>query len=328
MRAQRRDILKAVISSAFLGTGGSTLAQSSLTNARIIVGFPPGGTPDVVSRRLSEKMTPSYASTMIVDNRTGAGGQIAVSAMKGAPTDGSVILICAMAILGVYPHTYKKLPYDPIADLTPVTVGVTTEFAFAVGPAVPDSIKTIPQFMEWTKSNKDKAAFGSPAPGSPLHFTGVLLGRAAGVELTHVGYRGSQAAIQDMLGGQLPALVCPIGECLRHLPTGKLRVLGTSGEKKSRFIPGVATFAEQGFKELVFNEWYGFFLPANSAPSVVQRLNVSLTQALRSSDVVEFLNGFGLEAAPGTAAELALKLKQATEQWGRIAKEIGFTVDS
>jgi tripartite-type tricarboxylate transporter receptor subunit TctC len=328
MQKRRRHLLKAGLGTALLGAGGMSIAQPALGSAKILVGFPAGGTPDAVSRRVAEKMAPGYAPSVIIDNRVGAGGQIAVSAMKGAPADGSVILICAMAILGVYPHTYKKLPYDPIADLTSVTVGVTTEFAFAVGPAVPEAVKTIPQFMEWTKLNKDKAAFGSPAPGSPLHFTGILLGRAAGIELTHVGYRGSQAAIQDILGGQLPAIVCPVGECLRHLPAGKLRVLGTSGEKRSRFVPGAQTFAEQGYKELVFDEWYGFFLPARAPQPVVQRLNSALTQALKAPDVIEFLAGFGLEPAPSTAAELDVKLRQATERWGRIAKEIGFTAET
>lgn len=328
MQHNRRHLLKAGLGTALLSAGGHSIAQPTVDTARILVGFPAGGTPDAVSRRLAEKMAPGYAPSVIVDNRAGAGGQIAVSAMKRAPADGSVILICAMAILGVYPHTYKKLPYDPIADLTPVTVGVTTEFAFAVGPAVPDSITTIPQFMAWAKHNKDKAAFGSPAPGSPLHFTGILLGRAAGVELTHVGYRGSQAAIQDILGGQLPAIVCPVGECLRHLPSGKLRVLGTSGQKRSRFVPGIQTFAEQGYKDLVFDEWYGFFLPAHASQPVVQRLNGALTQALTAPDVIEFLASFGLESAPGTPADLEMKLRQATERWGRIAKDIGFTADT
>lgn len=323
----RRRFIAATSGGALLTTFGLQANAQVIERARIIVGFPPGGTPDALARQVAERLAHSYAGAVYVDNRPGAGGQLAVTATKGAPADGSTILVCAMAILGVYPYTYKKLPYDPQKDLTPVGVGVTTDYAFAVGPTVPQSITNVAAFMQWCKSDPSKAMFGSPASGSPLHFMGLMLGKASQVELTHVGYKGSQPAIQDLLGGVLPALCTPVGECLRYLPDGRLRILGTSGPDRSRFTPTVATFAEQGYKDLVSREWYGFFLPAGAPAPLVQKLNADLHKSLRSPGVSEALAIFGLEIAPGTPEELSHKLAADLERWKKIVQVIGFTAD-
>lgn len=325
--APRRRLLAVAVLLA-LGAGATSASAAPLEQARILVGFPAGSTPDVVARRVADKLTTGgYAKSVVVDNRTGAGGQLAVSATKGQAADGSVILLSPMSILGIYPHTYKKLPYDPVADLTPVSNGATFDYDFGVGPAVPDSVKTIPEFMAWAKANPKQANVGSPAPGSTLHFSALTLGKAAGVDLTHIGFRGSQAGIQDMLGGQLPAMSSPLGEFLRHVSGGKLRILGTSGAQRSPFTPNVATYGEQGYKDMTYSEWYGFFLPAKAGPDAVNRLNAALRQALKSPDVVESLHSFGLEPSPSSPAELGALLKADTERWAPVVKAIGFTAD-
>ena len=327
LSAPRRRLLAAA-ALIVLGVASGPARAAPLEQARILVGFPAGSTPDVVARRVADRLTANgYAKAVIVDNRTGAGGQLAVSATKGQAADGSVILISPMSILGIYPHTYRKLPYDPVADLSPVSNGVRFDYGFAVGPSVPDSVKTLPEFMAWAKANPAQANVGSPAPGSTLHFSALSLGKAAGVELTHIGFRGSQAGIQDLLGGQLPAMSSPLGEFLRHLSTGKLRVIGTSGAQRSRFTPQVPTYAEQGYKDMTYSEWYGFYLPAKASSATVARLNAALHEALKAPEVVESLASFGLEPAPSTPAELAALLKRDTERWGPVVKAIGFTAD-
>lgn len=292
---------------------------------RIVTGFPAGTTPDVLARRVGDQLARGYARTAIVENRTGAGGQLAVIATKAAAPDGSTLLLTPMSMLGVYPHTYSKLPYDPVADLTPVTMGVTFDYAIAVGPGVPDSIRNIHDLMAWFKANPAKANIGSPATGSTLHFVTVLLGRAAGVEITHVGYRGSNPAITDMMGGNLPALCAPLGSFLNQ---PKLRVLASSGSARSRFLPDVPTLAEQGFRDMVYSEWYGFYLPAKAAPATVERLNAALREALAGPDVIEALATFGMEPAPSSPAQLADALKVEIDRWGPIVKSIGFTADN
>ena len=297
MVSRRQLLLRSTGALGALAMARPALAQGSLESARIFAGFAPGGTIDLVCRRVSDKLRGSYASSMVVENRTGAGGQLAIQATKGAAPDGSTFLLTPMGMLGIYPHIYKKLPYDPVADLTPVSLCCTFEHGVAVGPAVPASVRTVPELLAWWKANPKSASYGSPGAGAMPHFIGVLLGRSAGVELTHVPFRGTQPAVLDMIGGQIPAVCGPLGEFVQHAAAGRVRILGTSGPKRSRFTPQVPTLAEQGFTELVFTEWFGFYLPGQAPGEVVQRLNTALRGALAAPDVVEGLGVVGLEAA-------------------------------
>jgi len=328
MDLSRRDLLSAAGAAALGATLGREALAQGLEMARIVTGFAPGGSTDAVCRRVAEKLAPAYARAVMVDNRPGAGGQIAVTHVKGAAPDGSTLLLTPMAILGVYPHTYSRLAYDPVADLAPVSMAVSYDLAFAVGPMVPESVRTLPEYLAWCKGSPTRALFGSPAMGSTLHFTGILLGRAAGVELTHVGFRGAQAAMMDLIGGQIPAVCAPVGDLLKYATAGKCRLLGTSGALRSRFTPNVATFAEQGYKDMAFSEWYGFYLPARASAAAVQKLNTALRQALTAPEVSEALAQLGLEAKPSSPQQLAAALKADAQRWGAVVRSIGFSAES
>ena len=316
---------------AGLGSPGRSEAQPAppLDSVKIVTGFPPGGTSDTLCRRVAENLRGSaFTKSALVENKPGAGGQIAVQSMKGAPTDGSVILQTPASMLMIYPHIYKNLAYNAFTDVTAVTLGCTFDFGFCVGPAVPDSIKDIPGFLAWCKANPEKANYGSPGAGAVPHFIGVLLGKAGGVELKHVAYRGSAPAVQDLVAGQIQAVSAPVGEFIQQVNAGKARFLGVSGAQRSRFAPNVQTFAEQGYKDLVFSEWFGFFAPGGTPAPVVQRANTALRTALEQKDVIDGLAVMGLEAASSTPDQLATLLKQSYDRWGPIVKEIGFTADS
>lgn len=316
---------------ATLGLAGRAGAQGNppLESVRIVTGFPPGGTSDTLCRRVAEGIKgTAYTKAAIVENKAGAGGQIAIQSMKGAATDGSVILQTPASMLMIYPHIYKKLNYDAFTDVTPVTLACTFDFGFCVGPAVPESVKNIPEFLAWCKANPDKANYGSPAAGSVPHFIGVLLGQAGGIELKHVAYRGTQPAVQDMVGGQIQAVSGPVGEFTQQVAAGKARLLGVSGATRSRFAPNVPTFAEQGYKDLVFSEWFGFFAPGGTPAPVVMRANEALRAALAQKDVIDGLAVMGLEVKSSTPQELGTLLKESYDRWGPIVKKIGFTADS
>jgi tripartite-type tricarboxylate transporter receptor subunit TctC len=309
-----------------LGGLGTARAQAPDT-ARILVGFPPGGTTDAVARRVADKLRGVRAKTVLVDNKPGAGGRLAVEELKRSPNDGSVMLMTPAAMITLYPHLYTKLSYG-IDDVTPVCTACQLSFGFGVGPAVPDSVKNIKDFVAWAKAKPDMANYGSPGAGTPPHFIGALLGKEAGVDLRHVPYRGSAPGIQDLLGGQVSAFTSPIGDYLPHLKSGKLRLLATSGAKRARFAPDVATYTEQGYKDLEFSEWYGFFLPGKAAPDLVQQLAAAIKAAVAAPDVVEGFAQLGLEASANTPAELAAAVRRENQAWGPVVKRVGFTPES
>lgn len=326
MSIQRREFIVAT-GAAALG-GWSTVAHAQTVDTlKVICGFPPGGTTDAVSRRVADKLRGTYAKNAIVENKPGAGGRLGVEELRRSPADGSTMLLTPAGMITLYPHIYRSLSYGP-NDVTPVSIGGRIEFGFGVGPAVPDSVKDIKGFLEWAKANPANANYGSPGAGSPPHFLAALLAKDSGVDLRHVPYRGSAPGIQDLLGGQVSAFSSPVGDYLPHLKTGRLRLLATSGSARSRFTPDVATYAEQGFKDLVMGEWYGFFMPAGTPANIVSAAAQAIRQAVAQPDVIESFAQLGVEAASNTPAEMAAAVRNENAQWGPIVKKVGFTPEA
>jgi tripartite-type tricarboxylate transporter receptor subunit TctC len=291
---------------------------------RILTGFPAGGTVDVVARRVADKLRGGYAKVTLVENKPGAGGRLAVDELKRSPADGSTLLITPAAMITLYPHLYTRLSYG-LGDVTPVCGATSVVFGLGVGPAVPESVRTLKDFLAWAKAHPEKAAFGSPGAGSPPHFVGALLGKESGIDLNHVPYRGTVPGIQDLLGGQIASFSGPIGDYLPHVKTGKLRVLATSGPTRSRFLPEVPTYTEQGFKALEQVEWYGFFLPGKAAPELVERTATAIRAALTAPEMAEALAQFGLEVAVTSPTVLGQAVKDENAAWAPIVKRVGFT---
>ena len=309
-----------------------TLAQNALPldQVKIVCGFPAGGTADTTSRRVGDKLAGSSFSRngAVVENKTGAGGRIAIETVKSAAADGSTLLLSAYSMLLIYPHIYKSLSYDPFKDFAPVSMASVLSHGLAVGPMVPSSVKNIKDFVAWCKANPERANYGSPAAGSTPHFLGALLSLETGVPMQHVAYRGSVPGVADVVGGQLPAMFTPHGDFLANHRAGKLRILATSGKQRSLFVPDVATFAEQGFSNLTVEEWFGFFAPAKTPPAVIATANAAINNALKDKGVTEGLALQGLSPLGSTPEDMAKEMRRLYEQWGPIVKRIGFTADS
>lgn len=301
-------------------------AQASLDTARIISGFPPGGTVDVLARRVADKLRGNYATHVLVENKPGAAGQIGVLTTRDASPDGSAMLLTPSSMLSIYPFTYPRLQYR-MEDVAPVSVGAYINHGLAVGPGVPDSVKTLKDFLAWAKANDDKANFGSPGAGSMPHLIGVLLGKFTGVALRHIPYRGTVPGVQDLLGGQISSFCGPIGDYIPHVKTGKLRVLAISGKTRSPFLPASPTLRELGHP-LTVREWYGFFLPGKAGAEVIRRASAYLQPALAQPDLVEYGRQFGLEIQSSTAPALADLLKADADEWRRLIRQVGFTAES
>ncbi len=306
---------------------GSAHAKTAVSTAKLTIGFAAGGMTDTMARRMADKLTGAYADIVIVDNRAGAGGQIAVQLMKQAPKDGSMLLISPGGTLTIFPHVYRKVNYNVLTDLEPVSLTTVVDSGWAVGPLVPASVTNIPQYLDWCRKNPDGAAFASPGAGTTSHFCGEILSRASGAQLRHTPYRGAQPAIQDMIGGQLPAVCTAVGDFLPYQATGKCRILGTSGPKRTRFTPDVPTFLEQGFKDSVVVEWFGMFAPAGTPPAVIELANKSVVAALAMPDYIEGMAKVGQEAVSSSPAELKRRVEDDLKFWKRIIQETGFKAE-
>jgi tripartite-type tricarboxylate transporter receptor subunit TctC len=311
---------------AALALGGRASAQGT-GNAFIISGFPAGGMGDFVARPLAERLRGKYAPNVLVEARTGAGGRIAVEYVKRAAPDGLTILQIPSSPMVLYPNTYRKLNYDPFADFIPVSSTVTYAFSVTAGPGLPAEITTLADYLKWAKANPKLASYGVPAAGSALHFVGMMLAKASGVELTSVAYRGGAPLLQDVLGGQVPISINVIGEVAPHIKSGKLRSLGVSSGQRSPFLPDVPTLAEQGFRDIVVQEWLGWFVPAKTPADQVQKLNTLVREGLQAPEMVAALAGNSLQPITQSPEEFARVVRADAARWAPIVKASGFTAE-
>ncbi|MES2786685.1 MAG: Bug family tripartite tricarboxylate transporter substrate binding protein [Pseudomonadota bacterium] len=330
MTTTRRQFVQSAASLAAIGAFPMAAFAQSLEAVKIINGFPAGGTADSTSRRVAEKLggTAYSKNAGVVENKPGAGGRIACEVVKSAPADGSTLLLTPYSCMSIYPSIYKTLSYDPFKDFVPVSMGAVMTHALTVGPMVPASVKTVKDYLAWAKANPKDASYGSPAAGSTPHFIGALLGLNNGVDLKHVPYRGSLPAVADMIGGTLASTCTPTGDALANHRAGKVRILATSGAKRTQFTPDVATFAEQGFAELTTEEWFGFYAPARTPANVVANANAAINAALKDKAVIDSLAVMGLVAQGSTPAEMDKSQRDEFTRWAPLVKKIGFTAES
>lgn len=317
-----------IATAALAAAAFTALAQAQTAiekTTRIVVGFPPGGAADAVARLLADQLRGSYAPTVIVDNKAGAGGRIGAQAVKSGDADGSQFLLTPASILTIYPHVYKKLGYDSLADFTPVSTVASVTFAFSVSSAVPASVKTVADYVAWAKANPKEANYGSPAAGATPHFVGTMLGKAAGLQLNHIPFKGGAPLVSDLLGGQIQAGVNVLPEVLPHAQAGKLRILAVSGAKRSRFLPNVPTFSESGFKDVAADEYFAVFVPAKTPPDTVAKLNAAIQKALKARPLIEGLEKLSFEVEGQSPAEFGKIVKSELDRWGPVVKASGFS---
>lgn len=303
-----------------------TRAQADGTVGRIVVGYPPGGTLDQTARRLSEAWK-AQNRAYVVDNRPGAAGRIASAQLKRERADGSVVLCTHTSAMTIYPHVYANLSYDPAKDVRPVALLASATCVLAISTALPPEVKTLADYVRWLKANDTGRTYASPAAGSLAQFLGYRFSQAAGVPLTHVAYRGSAPAMQDLLGGQVPAYLGFVGDFLQYLGSGKVRLLAVTGERRSRFLKDAPTFAEQGFGTVVGLESYGVFAPASTPEATVAALAAATQAASRDKALVNGLEQIGLEAAYLGPADYAQLITTERERWKPVVAASGFKAD-
>jgi tripartite-type tricarboxylate transporter receptor subunit TctC len=299
---------------------GTAAAASA---SRMLVGFGAGGVIDVVARMLVEGMK-DYAPSFIVDNRPGAGGRLALIALKNGPADGSLMILAPASNLAVFPHVYKTLGYDAFRDFAPVTTVCSFPFLITVGPLMPADVRTLADFVKWCAANPKQATYGTAAAGSMLHFTGVTLAKAGRFEFVHLPY-GGPVGIQDLIGGRIAATIYPIGTALPHVQSGAVRALAITGAHRSPLLADVPTVREAGYPALETNEWFGVFVPTNTPAETITRLNGAIRAVVNTDAFKTALAKLAIDPVAETPGEFAQLVKSDFDRWEPIVRVSGFT---
>jgi tripartite-type tricarboxylate transporter receptor subunit TctC len=319
----RRRLLAVSAAACATGFVPSAVMAAGCGTARILVGFPAGGTTDVIARLLAAALT-DYASTLVVENRPGGAGRFAIEALKTATRDGSVFLLAPLATMTLYPHVYRTLRYDPLRDFIPVSTVGLASYVLTLSSKVPGNVTTLADFVGWCRSHPDEATFGSPGTGSPLHFIGMQLGRAARFAYTDVPYQGAAPVLQDLLSGQIASSILPIDTPLPYVQSGALRAVATSGARRANCLPGVPTFRELGYPELESMDWWGVFLPAGAPEESTTKLEGAIRIVLDDRKVRDGLTMLSIEVEAIPHERFSHLLRSEFERWGRVVELSGF----
>jgi tripartite-type tricarboxylate transporter receptor subunit TctC len=322
----RRDLLAAAAGFACAGVATSAHAQVIKKPVHIIVGFPAGGGTDVIARILAERLRGLYASTVLVENKPGAAARIAVEHVKNAEPDGSVMLFTPDFPITVYPHSFRSLNYDPLNDFIPVAPAAKSMLTYNIGPAVPENVKTLAAFVEWCKANPAKASYATTAAGGTPHFVGMMLASAAGVAMTPVHYRGGAPALQDLIGGHVPASINPVSESMPFAKSGTIRTLAVTGAQRSPFLPDIPTMSESGY-DVIVKSWLGVFVPAKTPAEVVNALSAAIRDATKSREMLESLAKVGNEPDFQTPVGFDGIVRADIARWGPVVKASGFIAE-
>ena len=291
----------------------------------MVVGFAPGGATDTAARIIAKKLGENIGQSVIVDNRAGAGGNIAHLQVSQAAPDGYTILLGSVGPLTIAPHLVAKLGYDPQRDLAPLTMGVSFPNVLVVHSGVP--AKTFAEFVALAKQKPGTLDYASTGVGSASHLAGELLKQRAGIDIVHVPYKGGGPAMIDLLAGRITAYYSTPSTAGPHIESGKLRALATTGLTRSPSLPNVPTIAESGFPGFDATNWYAFVAPGKTPTALLDRLNKELVKVLNSPDVREQLLKHGLTPAPGTREELAKIIREDSITWARVIKQGNITAD-
>lgn len=312
--------------SVCFGSAASFRSAAQPSNARpirMLVGFAPGGSVDVLARLLVEQMK-DYAPSLIVENRAGAGGRLALEALRNSPADGQTLLLTPSDPITFSPHVYRSASYRASRDFVPVAMVAAAPFIVAVGPAIPQTVATVDQFIAYCRSYPRIATFGTPGAGSRPHFIGAMLARSAGFEFVHVPYNGAAPAIQDMLRGEIGAAITTIANVLPHIQAGAARALVTTAPRRGLSLPSTPTMRETGYSDLEVVEWFGVMAPPGTLPAAVEAAAMAVTRALRTDEVERGLSTLSFEPEFAEPAGLAAGIQAEIERWGSIINASGF----
>ncbi|HUP95048.1 MAG TPA: tripartite tricarboxylate transporter substrate binding protein [Burkholderiales bacterium] len=288
---------------------------------RFVVPFAPGGSTDTLARALGQKISEFLGHQVVIDNRTGANGNIGMEIVAKAPQDGHTIVLGYIANVAIGPSLYEKLPFDPVHDYEPITLLATSPNVLVAHPTV--TAQNLKELIALAKAKPGQLNYASASVASVGHLTGELLNQLAGIKMVHVAYKGSGQAVTDLLGGHIQLMFSGFSSVMPHIKSGKLRPIVQTGEKRSPALPEVATIAESGFPKFEATAWYGVHAPAKTPKPIVTRLNTEFVKALKLPDVRERLGALGFELVGSTPEYYGAYIKTEIKKWAKVVKASG-----
>jgi len=312
-----------LIAALALFASAGAQAQSGYPNhpVTMVVGFAPGGGTDTVARIVAKTLGESLGQQVLVENKAGAGGNIATDYVARAAPDGYTILLGSVGSLAVAPHVITNLGYAPLRDFAPISMAVVFSNVLVVQASLP--VLTLADFVKLAKDKPGTVTYGSSGILGAGHLAGELLKIRADIDMIHVPYKGGGPAMQGMLGGQIMAYFATPVSAGGHMKAGKIRAIATTGPKRAVLLPEVPTVAESGYPGYEAINWYAYLAPAKTPKDIIERLNREIVKALKDPNVVELLNKQGLESSPSSPAELAQYMQREYETWGKVVKQAG-----
>lgn len=292
---------------------------------RIIVTFPPGSTPDVVGRTLASRLQESLGQPFVVENRSGAGGNVGADVVAKAAADGYTLLVSTNGVFAINKALFKSMPFDPDKDLAPVSLLATAPQMLVVSPSL--NVRDFKQFLEYVRRNPGKLSYGSVGAGSASHLTMELLKSDAHVFIVHIPYKGFPPAVTDMLSGNIQTMFTIVPGVLPHVKTGRMIGLAVTALKRSELAPEVPSVAELGYPQLESLAWIGLGAPAGTPREIIARLAAETTRQMRSAQVRSLLGRQGFEVVGGTPEEFSKWIRAEAEKWARVIRASGATAD-
>lgn len=292
---------------------------------RIVVPFPPGGSTDVLARKLAEAMTQDFGQSVIVENRPGAGGTVGSAYVARSPADGYTLLMGVTGSHAVSYSLYSKPSYDPVKDFAAISMIVNSPLMLVKNPNVP--ARTVPEFIAYAKSKPAQVTYGSPGNGTSMHLTGEMFALATSTQLLHVPYKGSAPALNDLLGGQLDTMFGDLLVVQQFVKSGKIQAVAVTSQQRHPMFPDVPTVAESGVPGFEALSWQGLFAPAGTPPDVVNALNAEVNKVLDRSDMKTFFSSQGFLVTPSTPDQFKGFVAAEVKKWAAIVKAAGVPVE-
>ena len=318
----QRFLLAALVAIAAVSASAQTYPTRPI---RLVVPFPAGGTTDILAREVGDRLSRSLGQSVVVDNRPGAAGNIGSDMVAKSAPDGYTLLMGTVGTHAINPSLYTKMPYDHVKDFAPVVLVAGVPNVLEVTPSLP--VNSVADLIKLAKEKPGQLNFASSGSGTSIHLSGELFKTMAGVDMTHVPYKGSAPALTDLMGGQVQLMFDNLPSSLQQIKAGKLRAIAVTSAQRAPALPNVPTIAESGLPGFEASSWFGLLAPAGTPPAVIARINTEVNQWLQTGEAKEKLVAQGAVVAGGTPEQFAAHIRAETEKWAKVVKVSGAKVD-